>query len=113
MNHVELSQVNFGLIMRGDTSPQNYISDTFFGAYADAVAYMQTHPEWEKEDLYLNNLITPDFVQSAEHITSSLNGEGESTDWPLLLKQRSEDEQLREFTTQKIMESFSEPQGNI
>lgn len=97
MNHVELSQVNFGLILRGDNQANNYAPEWFFGAYADAVEYMKKHPEWCKEDLYKNSLISPSFIQDAEHVTSSLNGEGEANNWPDILRGKYEDEKLRDL----------------
>ena len=94
MNHLEVSQINFGLILSNRRTPQSYIADDFEYPFSDAVKYCQEHEDWSKEDLV--KILAPTFIQDAEHAIVSLNGMGDSTDWAAILRDYAEDARLGE-----------------
>jgi len=94
MNHLEASQIVFGLILQRKKSPQAVLWDSFAEPFNDAVKFCQENPDWSKEDLV--KIIAPSFMQESEYAIKALNGMGDSTDWLAILKDFSEDNKLGE-----------------
>jgi hypothetical protein len=92
MNHLEISQIVFGLVLEGKKSPQSVLADDFSEPYSQAIDYMQKNPGWTNEDII--RIVSISFMQDAIHAAKSLNGLGESTDWGSLLKNISENNKL-------------------
>ena len=89
MDFKQISQINAGCIITGKKPVQAYSPQDFYPPFDDVVSYMQKHPDWTKEELYIN--FAPQELDQAIASVKSLNGSAESVDWRSnLLKLRTE-----------------------
>ena len=80
MDWFELSQRNVGLILTGKKHAQGYKPESFHPPFDKVVTYMHDHPEWDKNDIYLNFSPTSELDNAIRSI-SGLNGSAKSIDW--------------------------------
>lgn len=78
MDVFELSEVNFGLILDGRRSAQEYDPDDFVAEWAKGVKILK-RPKSLKEDLA--KVCSPKMLNDAHRAVEKMNGLGDSFDW--------------------------------
>lgn len=87
LTHYEASQINWGLIMKGDKNVSMYTSTDFAYPFSEMLDFVKTHEDWTKEDLYSH--FAPSELDAALSAVSSLNGSSKSVDWVTILREQS------------------------
>lgn len=92
MDLAGLSEINFGLIIRKIKTASMYDPDIFFPPYDEAIAFLKKHPKASVEDV--TQVIAPSAYHSAEKAAISVNGMGNTVDWPAKLQRAFDAYQL-------------------
>src|SRR3990167_5080453 len=78
---LETSEIVLGLVLAGKQSPNMFNPDKMFGDYAKAMKDLREGKKIED----LSSRFGTTFVQSAQHAAKSVNGLGETMDFPYIL----------------------------
>ena len=82
-----VSEINAGLVLLGKRSAHEYDPDDLFPPYDDVIKVYKEKPDALKEDVVLK--VHPTAIQIAIHAAENLNGMGESTNWPEILRKQA------------------------
>jgi len=84
---LDLSQTNFGLILAGKKSVNEYLASYFESPYTQAIQYMKDNPDWTLEELATDGL-PPSAIRAAK-FAAEASEDLEEMDWVTMLKEKA------------------------